>query len=69
MTITDQYMRQMITKPKEYTIVILKSKQKRNEPEAEKIIELGSFYGREGNSGMNKNPKIGTKTLRCNLHL
>ena len=38
MTITDQYMRQMITKPKEYTIVILKSKQKRNGPEAEKII-------------------------------
>lgn len=31
-------MRQMITKTKEYTIVILKSTQKRNEPEAEKII-------------------------------
>jgi len=31
-------MKQMITKTKEYTIVILKATQKINEPEAEKII-------------------------------
>jgi len=38
MLITDEYMKQMITKTKDYTIVILKAAQKRNEPEAEKII-------------------------------
>lgn len=38
MPITDEYMKQMITKTKDYTIVILKAAQKRNEPEAEKII-------------------------------
>jgi hypothetical protein len=38
MQITDEYMKQMITKTREYTIVILKATQKRNEPEAEKII-------------------------------
>ena len=36
MPITDEYMKQMITKTKDYTIVILKAAQKRNEPEAEK---------------------------------
>jgi hypothetical protein len=38
MQITDEYMKQMITKTREYTIVILKVTQKRNEPEAEKTI-------------------------------
>jgi hypothetical protein len=38
MPITDEYMKQMIMKTREYTIVILKGTQKRNEPEAEKII-------------------------------
>lgn len=38
MPITDEYMKQMIMKIREYTIVILKATQKRNEPEAEKII-------------------------------
>jgi hypothetical protein len=38
MLITDDYMKQMITKTKEYTIVILKAAQKRNVPETEKII-------------------------------
>jgi len=43
-------MKQMITKTKDYTIVILKAAQKRNEPEAEKIIwEHGrrNFFLRE----------------------
>lgn len=35
MPITDEYMKQMITKTKDYTIVILKAAQKRNELEAE----------------------------------
>jgi uncharacterized protein YciI len=38
MLITDDYMKQMITKTKEYTIVILKAAQKRNVPETEKTI-------------------------------
>ncbi len=38
MPITDEYMKQMITKTKEYTIVILIATQKRDDPEAEKII-------------------------------
>jgi uncharacterized protein YciI len=38
MQITDEYMKQMMTKTGEYTIVILKATQKRNEPEAEKTI-------------------------------
>jgi uncharacterized protein YciI len=38
MPITDEYMMQMITKSKEYTVVIIKATQKRNEPEAEKVI-------------------------------
>jgi hypothetical protein len=36
MQITDEYMKQMITKTGEYAIVILKATQKINEPEAEK---------------------------------
>jgi hypothetical protein len=38
MKITDEYMKQMIAKTKEYTIVILKATQRRKELEAEKII-------------------------------
>jgi len=38
MPITDEYMKEMITKTREYTVVILKATQKRNEPGAEKII-------------------------------
>jgi hypothetical protein len=38
MPIPDEYMKQMIIKTKEYTIVILKATQKINGPEAEKII-------------------------------
>lgn len=38
MSINDEYMRQMITKTREYTIVILKAAQKRNEPDAEIIV-------------------------------
>lgn len=38
MSITDEYMRQMITKTREYTIVILKAALKRNEPDAETIV-------------------------------
>ena len=38
MPITDEYMKRMMKETKEYTIVILTAAQKRNEPEAEKII-------------------------------
>jgi hypothetical protein len=37
-TITDEFMRQMLSKTKRYSIVILKATQKRNEPGVEKII-------------------------------
>ena len=37
-TITDEYMRQMMPTTKNYTVVILKSGTKRNEPGVEKII-------------------------------
>ena len=38
MTISDEYMKEMITKTRDYTIVILRATQKRNEPGAERII-------------------------------
>jgi len=38
MPITDEYMKEMITKTREYTVVILKATQKRNEAGVEKII-------------------------------
>jgi hypothetical protein len=37
-TITDEYMRQMLALSKNYTLVILKPTQKRNEPGVDKII-------------------------------
>ena len=36
--ITDEYMREMLQKTKNYCIVILKPGPNRNKPEAEKII-------------------------------
>ena len=36
--ITDEFMRQMLSKTKNYSIVILKATRKRNEPGIEKII-------------------------------
>jgi hypothetical protein len=37
-TITDEYMRQMLSTTKDYSIVILKAGPRRNEPRVEKII-------------------------------
>ncbi len=37
-TITDDYMRQRISRAKNYTAVILKKTEKRNEPGADKIV-------------------------------
>ena len=37
-TITDEYMKQMLPKAKQYVICILKAGQKRNQPGVEKII-------------------------------
>ena len=37
-TITDEYMREMISKTKQYCIVILKSTPKRREEGADKIV-------------------------------
>ncbi len=37
-TITDEYMQQMLPTTKTYSVVILKSGSKRNEPGVEKII-------------------------------
>ena len=38
MTITDDYMKQMLTLTRNYCVVILKSGPKRNEPGVEKIV-------------------------------
>ncbi len=37
-TITDEFMRQMLTKTRNYTVVILKAGPKKKEPGADKII-------------------------------
>ncbi len=37
-TITDEYMREMISKTRAYTVVILKSTSKRSEPGADQIV-------------------------------
>ena len=37
-TITDEYMRQMLSTTREYSVVILKTTPKRNEPGADKIV-------------------------------
>ncbi len=37
-TITDEFMRQMLSTTREYSIVILKATPKRNEPGADKIV-------------------------------
>lgn len=37
-TITDDYMRQMISTSKPYCVVVLKATEKRNDPGVEKII-------------------------------
>ena len=37
-TITDDFMRQMLSKTKSYSLVILKATPKRNDPDADKIV-------------------------------
>ena len=37
-TITDDFMRQMLSKSKSYSLVILKATPKRNDPDADKIV-------------------------------